>query len=118
MRYGPAFLGNLKNCVSAAQGAKQSGSAAGPLTISGPAAIADELNITNALAATMPPTSDLIIDNPPDCSSDLFASVLCNSRVSGRPSRLAQSRLPGANDLRATSPLPSPSTEEKLSYYT
>jgi len=70
MRYGPSFFGNLKNCVSAAQGAKQSGSADGPFTTSGPAAIAAELSMTNAVAATMPPTSDLIIDIPPNCSSD------------------------------------------------
>jgi hypothetical protein len=46
--------------VSAAHGAKQSGSAAGPLTISG-SAIAVELSMMSAVAANRPPSSDLII---------------------------------------------------------
>jgi hypothetical protein len=59
----------LKNFVSADHGAKQSGWAAGPETISGPAAMAAELSMTNAVAAMTPPTSDLIIGIPPNCGS-------------------------------------------------
>src|SRR3569833_2397402 len=104
MRNGPSFFGNLKNLVFASQGAKQSAWAAGPETISGPAAMAAELSMTNALAATMPPTSDLIIDNPPDCSSDLSVQFLCDFALPAGASRLTQSRLPDAEDLRDPTP--------------
>ena len=40
MRYGPFLAGYLKNLVCAVQGAKHCGSADGPETISGPAALA------------------------------------------------------------------------------
>ena len=50
MRYGPSFFGNLKNLVSADHGTKHSGSAAGPLTISG-SAIAVEFSMMSAVAA-------------------------------------------------------------------
>src|SRR5687768_15089968 len=42
MRYGPSFFGNLKNLVLSAQGTKHLGSALGPATISGPAAMAEK----------------------------------------------------------------------------
>src|SRR6187431_2550951 len=82
MRYGPGLAGNLKNLVSADHGAKHSGSAAGPLTTSG-SAIAVEPSMTNAVAATMPPSSDLTIDIPP-------VAVLV--RVSNRSGRFPPTR--------------------------
>jgi hypothetical protein len=44
----------LKNLVSAAHGAKHSGSADGPATISGPAAYADETDTATAMSAPRP----------------------------------------------------------------
>src|SRR5271157_3357724 len=50
-RYGPFLAGNLKNLVLSVNGAKHLGSADGPATICGPAAVA---GAPNAQAAAMP----------------------------------------------------------------
>src|SRR5271169_1071270 len=53
MRYGAFLAGNLKNLVLSVHGTKQLGSAAGPATISGPAARAETQN--DIPAATIAP---------------------------------------------------------------
>src|SRR5688572_32739223 len=53
MRYGPFLAGHWKYLVSAEPGLKQSGSAPGPATISGPAACAMVEN-ANAVASMAP----------------------------------------------------------------
>src|SRR5262245_36563630 len=93
MRYGPSFFGNLKNLVSGVHGAKHSGSAAGPLTISGSAS-AVELSMTSAVAASAPPISDLIIVFLPMRSQSFSRQFLSAvSRPLGRSSASRHSML-------------------------
>src|ERR1700722_2588667 len=94
IRYGPAFFGHWKYFTSLPQGAKQAGSAPGPATTCGPAAIAALDSKPNANAAPAATRLFINITFPPCFPWRRAGSARASPLGSSRESRLGHAADP------------------------